>query len=358
MDDQRRVRNKASCSVNERHGQPCLFVLTLQIHEISEESVRLIDRMAGATPQSSSLSGRQLAGYIALCLIWGTTWLGIRLVVRDVPPFEALAVRLFAAGVLLLVIALSQKRRWPTDGGEWNAILILTVTIIAVPYALLFWAEQYITSSMSAVLYSASPLAVSLITPTMMHRKVPRRAVYAMVMAFGGILVLFYENPSTNRMVVIGGSAILVSMLLTSWSIVYAKQRLHDVDSVVATGLQSFLASVLLLWATWSLEAHRHAVWTKTAKIGLAYLTIFGSATAFVIYYWLLKKLQPYQISTISLIIPLVAILAGLLDGERIPLLMLLAVVVVLGSVWSVLRAETEKEAEGDDILMLRDRTQ
>lgn len=211
---------------------------------------------------------------------------------------------------------------------------------------------------MSAVLYSASPLAVSLITPTMMHRKVPRRAVYAMVMAFGGILVLFYENPSTNRMVIIGGSAVLASMLFTSWSIVYAKQRLHNVDSVVATGLQSLLGSVALLWATWALEAHRHAVWTKTAMIGLGYLTIFGSATAFVIYYWLLKKLQPYQISTISLIIPLVAILAGLLDGERIPLLMLLAVVVVLGSVWSVLRAETDKDPEGDDILILRDRAQ
>jgi drug/metabolite transporter (DMT)-like permease len=192
----------------------------------------------------------------------------------------------------------------------------------------------------------------------MMHRKVPRRAVFAMVMAFGGILVVFYENPGANRMVIIGGSAILFSMLITSWSIVYAKQRLHDVDSVVATGLQSLLASVLLLWATWALEAHRHAVWTKTAVIGLAYLTIFGSATAFVIYYWLLKKLQPYQISTISLIIPLVAILAGLLDGERISLLMLLAVIVVLGSVWSVLRAETYKDPEGDDILMLRDRAQ
>jgi drug/metabolite transporter (DMT)-like permease len=92
--------------------------------------------------------------------------------------------------------------------------------------------------------------------------------------------------------------------------------------------------------------------------IGLAYLTILGSATAFVIYYWLLKKLQPYQISTISLIIPLVAVLAGLLAGEPIPLLMLLAVLVVLGSVWSVLRAEADKEPEGDDILMLRDRVQ
>jgi putative membrane protein PagO len=314
--------------------------------------------MAVATPQSSLLSGRQLAGYFSLCLIWGTTWLGIRVVVRDVPPFEALALRLLAAGVLLLALAFAQKRRWPTVGDEWNAILILTVTIIAVPYALLFWAEQYVTSSMSAILFSASPLAASLITPAMMHRKVPRRAVLAMVIAFGGILVVFYENPGTNRMVIIGGSAILVSMLLTSGSIVYAKQRLHDVDSVVATGLQSLLASVLLLWATWALEAHRHAVWTKTAIVGLAYLTIFGSATAFVIYYWLLKKLQPYQISTISLIIPLVAILAGLLDGERISLLMLLAVVVVLGSVWSVLRAEGQTDPEGDDILMLRDRTQ
>ncbi len=314
--------------------------------------------MADPTQPSSTFSRGQLAGYIALCLIWGTTWLGIRLVVRDVPPFEALAIRLFAAGALLLAMALAQKRRWPADRGEWNAILILTLTIMAVPYALLFWAEQYVASSMSAVLYSASPLAVSLITPAMMHRKVPRRAVFAMVMAFGGILVIFYENPGANRMVIIGGLAILVSMLLTSWSIVFAKQRLHDVDSVVVTGLQSLLGSVVLLWATWALETHRHAVWTKTAMIGLAYLTILGSATAFVIYYWLLKKLQPYQISTISLIIPLVAILAGALDGERISLLMLIAVVVVLGSVWAVLRAEAQTEPEGDNILMLRDRAQ
>ena len=90
----------------------------------------------------------------------------------------------------------------------------------------------------------------------------------------------------------------------------------------------------------------------------MAFLTIFGSAAAFVIYYWLLKKLQPYQLSTISLIIPLVAILLGLLDGDRIPLLMLVAVLVVLGCVWSVLRAEADKEPEGDDILMLRDRAQ
>src|SRR5438270_3467640 len=314
--------------------------------------------MAESSAQSSSFSGRQLAGYVALCLIWGTTWLGIRLVVRDVPPFEALALRLFAAGVLLLAMAFAQKRRWPTDSGEWNAIFILTLTIMALPYALLFWAEQYVTSSMSAVLYSASPLAVSLITPAMMHRKVPRRAVYAMVMAFGGILVLFYENPSTNRMVIIGGSAVLVSMLLTSWSIVYAKQRLHDVDSVVATGLQSLLGSVVLFWGTWSLEAHRHAVWTRRSVVAMVFLTIFGSAAAFVIYYWLLKKLQPYQLSTISLIVPLIALLEGWLYGEPVHLMMVVAILVVLGSVRLVLRAKAEKQPRDNNILMLRDGAQ
>jgi drug/metabolite transporter (DMT)-like permease len=314
--------------------------------------------MAEPIPESTLFTRSQWLGYIALCMIWGSTWLAIRLVVRDVPPLEAAALRFVVAGVLLLGMAVLQKRRWPADGHQWNTILVLSLTIMAVPYGLLFWAEQHVNSSMTAVLFSAMPLAVALVTPTMMHRKVPRRAVYAMVIAFGGILILFYENPSTNRWALIGGGAVILSMSLSAWSVVYAKQRLHNVDSVVATGLQLLFGSVVLFWGTWALEAHRHARWTRTALVAIAFLTVFGSAAAFVIYYWLLKKLQPYQLSTISMIVPLIALVEGLLNGEPVPLLMVLAVLVVLGSVWSVLRAEKDKDPEGDDILMLRDKAQ
>src|SRR5678815_1076206 len=137
--------------------------------------------MAASQQSSSSFNRAQLLGYISLCLIWGSTWLAIRLVVRDVPPLEAAALRFLAAGLLLLGMAVLQKRRLPADGTQWNALLVLSVTIMALPYGLLFWAEQHVTSSMTAVLYSAMPLAVSLFTPAMMHRKVPQRAVYAMV---------------------------------------------------------------------------------------------------------------------------------------------------------------------------------
>jgi drug/metabolite transporter (DMT)-like permease len=314
--------------------------------------------MSEPTQRISTLSRSQLAGYVSLCLIWGSTWLAIRIVVRDVPPFEAAALRFVTAGVLLLGMALLQKRRWPADGSQWNAICVLSLTIMALPYGLLFWAEQHVTSSMSAVLYSAMPLAVSLFTPLMMRHKVPRQAIFAMVIAFGGLLALFYQDLSKTREALIGGVAVLVAMFLSSWSVVYAKQRLPNIDSVIATGLQLLLGSVGLFWGMWALEAHRHAVWTRTAVFAMAYLTIFGSAAAFVIYYWLLKKLQPYQLSSISLLIPLVALVAGLLAGEPVSWMMVIATIAVVGSVRSVVMAEKEKEPEGDDILMLRDRAQ
>jgi drug/metabolite transporter (DMT)-like permease len=230
--------------------------------------------------------------------------------------------------------------------------------MMTLPYGLLFWAEQHVMSSMTAVLYSAMPLAVSLFTPAMMHRKVPRTAVFGMVIAFAALLSLFYRGElGGSPRSIVGGVLVLVSMALSSWSVVYAKLRLRDVDSVVATGLQLFFGSVALLWATWALEAHRHASWTKPALAAMAFLTIFGSAAAFVIYYWLLKKLQPYQISTISLITPLIALAEGWLYGEPVRLMMVIAVVVVLGSVRWVLRAEAEASAE-DNILILRDGAQ
>jgi len=304
------------------------------------------------------LSRVQWLGYVVLCLIWGSTWLAIRFAVHDIPPLEAAAIRFLAAGLLLLCLALLQKRKWPQGQEQWNALLVLSLTIMAVPYGLLFWAEQHVASSMTAVLFSAMPLAVSLLTPTMMHRKVPRQAVFAMLIGFGGLLSLFYTGDlSTSRRSLIGGVAVLISMALSAWSVVYAKLRLREVDSVIATGLQLLFGSVVLFWGTWALEAHRHAVWTRAALLAMAFLTIFGSAAAFVIYYWLLKKIQPYQLSTISLIVPLIAIMEGLLAGESIHLMMLIAVIVVLGSVRSVLRAEAEKPVEGD-LLMLRDKAQ
>jgi len=312
-----------------------------------------------AGQQGASLNRAQILGYASLCLIWGSTWLAIRMVVHDIPPFLAAALRFVVAGVLLLGLALAQRRPWPKGTEQWNAMLVLSVSVMALPYGLLFWAEQYVSSSITAILYSAMPLTVSLFTPVMMHHKVSRQAVFAMMVAFGALLSLFYRGGlSVSGRSIIGGVAVLAAMALSTWSAVYAKLRLREVDSVIATSLQLLFGSIILFWGTWSLEAHRQAIWTRAALVAMAFLTIFGSAAAFVIYYWLLKKLQPYQLSTISLIVPVIAMIEGFLWGEEIHLMTVLAICVVLGSVYFVLRAEAEQQMAQSDILMLRTRAQ
>jgi drug/metabolite transporter (DMT)-like permease len=304
-----------------------------------------------------SLSRIHILAYCFLCLVWGSTWLAIRYVVRDVPPFKAAALRFFAAGVILLLWALFRRIRMPEPGPQWNATVVLSFTMIAVPYALLFWAAQFVHSSIIAVLFSSLPLAVALLTPLMTGSKVPRTAVFAMLMAFGGLLYLLYQELAANRKSLAGGLCVLAAVLLSAWSAVYAKKRIHDIDPLVSTGLQLTLGSIALFWASWALESHAQTTWTRPSVIGMMFLMIFGSAAAFAVYYWLLKHMQAYQISTISLVVPVIAVLEGaLIGGEPVPITMIVAILVVLGSVGTVLRAEaqgaailsvTTEEAEG-----------
>ena len=288
-----------------------------------------------------------LLAYISLCLIWGSTWLGVHIIVQYVPPFLAAALRFIVAAPILFAALFFRKSVWPREARQWNAIFVLGFTVIGIPYALQFWAQQYITSSLSAVLFSALPLTVALLTPLMMHYTVPRRCVFSMLVGLGGLLVLLSTDLKFGTRAFWGGIAVLTSMFGSAWSAVYAKIRLRDVDPLVSTAFQLLIGALGLLWATWALESHRAASWTRSAVFALLFLAIFGSATAFAIYYWLLQRIQPYQISTINLVIPVVAVLEGAFIGhERIPLMMIVAMAVVLGSVGVVLRSEVDTKIQ------------
>ncbi len=309
--------------------------------------------MTATLPATSSLRPGYVAGYLCLCLTWGSTWLAIRFAVRDIPPLEAAAIRFSLAAIILLGLVVLQKREWLQGRDQWRAILVLSVTMMAIPFGLVFWAERYVTSSMTAILYSASPLIISLFTPIFLRRNVPRRAVLAMMIAFGGILDLLYAEPNTGRQALFGYGAVLAAMMLSAWSLVYAKQKLHQVDPVVSTGLQLLLASIALGGASWVMESRQHAEWTRPAIVALAFLTLVGSCVAFVVYYWLLKHTQPYQLATTSLVVPVIAVLEGSLIGrEPVSWRMGVVMVMVLVSVATALRAEALAGKEIESLVL------
>ena len=289
------------------------------------------------------LARKHYLAYGVICLIWGSTWGAIRLLVRDVPPLRAAAARFFLAALLLGSIALGGRRKLMPSGAQWRALIILGITMMALPYGLLFWAEYRISSSLTAVLFSSCPLLVALFTSLLTHTRVPRRAVFAMLIAMGGIATLFYTELYASAYLLLGGGAVMIAVVVSSWSAVFAKRELAGVNPLWGTAVQFGVSGCLLFAASLLFERDRSSDWNETSILALAFLTIFGSVVSFSLYYWLLESMHAYQLSTTNLVIPIVALAEGaLLLRENVPPILLVSAVLVLVSVAIVLRAEDE----------------
>jgi putative membrane protein PagO len=291
------------------------------------------------------LTRKHYFAYGLICLIWGSTWGAIRLLVRDVPPLRAAAIRFFLAAIILLVVAVVRTGSVSLRSREWRALVILGITMMGLPYGLLFWAEYRISSSMTAVLFSTCPLFVALFTPLMTRTRVPRRAVFAMLIGLGGMAALFYTELSFSTYLLLRGGAVIGAVISSSWASVFAKREIGDVNPVLGTAMQLSVGGVALSIASLTMERSRVSDWNSTSILALVFLTVFGSVIAFSVYYWLLGKMQAYQLSTINLVVPVVAMAEGaLLLRERLPVLMIAACVLVIASVAVVLRAEDESQ--------------
>ena len=288
---------------------------------------------------------KHILAYAVLCVIWGSTWLAIRITVANVPPIRAVALR-FALAAALLAVFIGWKQLPMPRYSELRGLLALSVGMMAIPYALIFWAEKRIPSSTTAVLFSSLPLFTALLTPFMSADRVPRRAVYAMLFAIGGILVIFSSTLSASGEALLGGAAVLGAVVSSAWATLFAKRAVAQVHPVVSTAVQLGVGALFLLPASILFERGEHAQWTHSALGAMAFLILFGSVIAFSVYYWLLREIQPYQIATVQLVVPVVAIAEGALIGrERIPLAILGAAALILGSVTAVLRSRSDDDA-------------
>lgn len=287
---------------------------------------------------------QRIAMYVSLCIVWGSTWAVISVLVSHVAPMRSAAIRFVLAGLLLLPIALLRRVRWPVLE-EWRAIALLSVLMFAIPYALIFWAEQRISSSLTAVLYAAMPLLMSVLTPLMSGRRVPRAAMQAILLGWGGLLLVLSGALTASGTQIGAAAAVLISVVCQAFAALTAKRQLSKISPLMSNSL-SMLAGGLILSAGSALfERHDSSDWTRDAIGALWFLIIVASCYGFTGYFWLLQKMEPYKVATMQLIIPLVAIAEGALWlRERVPLLMLVGSGIVLASVGFVLRAGSHSD--------------
>ncbi|MGI8430968.1 MAG: DMT family transporter [Chthoniobacterales bacterium] len=273
--------------------------------------------------------------WVTLCLIWSSTWLVIKVGLRDLPPISFCGIRFVIAAAVLLAICIG-RYPLPRRLADYGFLAFTGVINFGVNYGLLFWGEQHISSGLAAILQATIPTFGLLFA----HFKLPsepmrwERLSGGLLALVGVALICIKLLDFHGFLAFWGGVAIVTGAIAVAYVNVLIKARPGKFPAAVMASWQMVFALVPLLLLGYLLEGNPlHFHWTKLAVGCLLYLALVGSVVAFLLFYWLLNRVAVTNLLTISLITPPLAVAIGwFVAGETLsPWALLGGVFVLLG---------------------------
>ena len=290
-------------------------------------------------PKSSKVSFAVVAAWIALCLIWGSTWLAIKIGLNDLPPVSFVAFRFVIAAAILFAISF---RRFPMpQRGEYSLLAITGLLMFGVNYTLLFWAEQYVSSGLAAVLQATIP-TFGLIFAHFYLPEEPMKweRMLGAFLAVAGVTIICAKLLDFQGIMAFwGGVAIVAGAAAAAYANILIKaRRTKFAPSMISAWQMIFAVVPLLLIGFWREGNPMHFHWSKTAVACLLYLALVGSVAAFLMFYWLMNRIAVTNLLTISLITPPLAVALGwFAAGETISRWAILGALFVLAGIALIL---------------------
>ncbi|HEY2615660.1 MAG TPA: EamA family transporter [Chthoniobacterales bacterium] len=283
-----------------------------------------------------------IAAFVALCVIWSSTWLAIKVGLRDLPPISYAALRFVIAIIVLLAISLGRVHLLPARRSDFKLLAWTGVLMFAINYGLLFWAELYVSSGLSAVLQATIPIFGMVFAHFILPAEPLRwQRIVGSLLAIGGVAVICSRLLDFGGLLAFwGGVAIVFGAAGAAFSNVLLKARAIQLAPAMIAAWQMIFGVVPLLAFGFFLEGNPIRFhWSRTAIFCLFYLAVIGSALAFLLLYWLLPRMSVTNLQTISLITPPGAVAFGwLLGGETFSLWSLVGGALVLAGVWMIFR--------------------
>lgn len=260
--------------------------------------------------------------WLILSLIWGSTWLFIKLGLEDLPPFTFAVIRFIIASLILCGIVTIRRRPLPRDWRDWVLIAGTGLMAFAVNYGLLFWGEQRVSSGLAAILQTIIPVFGLVLA----HLHLPQERITwpklcGVVLGIAGVCLIFSNQMDVGGESAFRGSvAIVVGAFAVAYSNVLVKARGGLLDYATLAAGQMICGLVPLLIVGQLFEANPFKLhWTPLALVSLFYLAIVGSVIAFLLYYWLVRHMEVTKTMLISLVTPLIAVTLGMLvRGEEL----------------------------------------
>jgi len=275
----------------------------------------------------------------ALCIIWGATWVVIKIGLGEAPPFYSAAFRFLVAAAFLGAWVWIGRKRISLGRKTLFWVYLSGILMYFGSYAATYWSEQYINAALAAIIFASFPFFVAIGA----HFHLPKERLsvlklLGLVVGFAGIVVIFSGGLSVpDPNVWWAMFVMLMSPLLSAVASIIVKKHLTKEDPVVLNFLQMTVGIVVLFALATTNEHYADFRWTLVSMAAVGFLSIFGSAFTFVSYYHLLKTMEATKLSLIAFVTPIVAALLGwLVLGEMPTMATAIGSVLVFVGIWVV----------------------
>jgi drug/metabolite transporter (DMT)-like permease len=292
---------------------------------------------------------KTLLAFAIIYFVWGSTFLAIRVGVREVPPFLLASMRFLAAGLVLYGWMLAKGERSPS-ARQWLSASLLALLIFVFDYGLLFWAEQRVASGVAAVMMATIPVFMALSEIVILRtQRLTLRLAMALLIGIAGVAVLVSRTLNLGGAPIDSTGAIALIFAAVSWSVASALTRKLPLPSskVMSSGVQMLAGGLLLAVAAAALgelRAFRPSTVSREAWLALLYLIVAGSIVGFTAYVWLIHHESPTKVGTYAYVNPVVAVMVGyFLGGEALGLRTVLGTLFVLISVVVITTARAKQ---------------
>ncbi len=257
--------------------------------------------------------------YAFICIIWGTTYLAIKVAVAHYPPFLMAGTRQLVSGIIMLAIALMINRKADLSRKNLLQQSLIGFLLITVGNGLVTWAEQYVQSGVAALICSTMPISAVVINIIRGEEKLNWLIIVGMILGFAGVALIFQDNlsnqPATNgTLYSIGIVGLFIAT--TSWALgsLLNKNSAKSVNSFFNVGFQVIVGGAFMLIISPAVDDYSNLVWwNEEGFLAFAYLVVFGSILAYAAYMYALKVLPVGFVTSYAYINPLVAVLLGAL---------------------------------------------
>ena len=293
-----------------------------------------------------------LLAYAIIYLVWGSTYLAIRVGVLEMPPLLMAAIRFFTAGILLYGWTVARGERQPTLR-QWASISLLAFFIFVADYGVIFWAEQRVPSGITAIMMATVSAFMALAEIMFLRtQRLTWRLSVALLIGLGGVAVLVSHSLDLGGAPIskLGAVALLEAAIAWSVASVFARTQPLPDSKFLSSGAQMLVGGVMLALISFALgefhDFHPAAI-SFAAWFSLVYLIVPGSIIAFTAYVWLLHRESPTRVGTYGYVNPVVAVFVGyFLGGESLGMRTLLGALFVLISVVMITTGKAKQAAQ------------